>query len=907
MQTSLRCPTCQAPFSTASEDALCLRCLVQFALEQPTDSRFPDPDNLSIDSAVPGQLEEKTPSPLIPRSGQAAPLLFGDYEIEREIARGGMGIVYQARQRSLDRLVALKVIRSSGPAFDATLIERFQAEARTAGKLRHPGIVPVYEVGQADGVHFFSMELVAGEDLGRLVRDRPLAPRRAAEIVRSVAEAIHYAHEQGVLHRDLKPSNVLIDWHGRTRITDFGLAKHLADGSGRSDLTKTNHMLGTPQYMPPEQIGAQHGTVGRPSDVYALGAMLYHLLTGRPPFQAAGIEDVLLQVIDHEVVPPRQLSPEVPLDLETICLKCLEKAPPRRYPNALELAEELGRFLENRPIRARPVGPAGRLVRWSRRRPAIAALLGALLATALTGFGGVLWQLRKTERAKESAEIAASKSRQVKSFLKDMLRAAGPAKARGQDTTLLRQILDETATRVERDLAGQREVQAELQNLLGLIYTDLGAYESAERCQRAALAGRRQVFGPAHPEVAVALNDLALVLGRRGQLAEAETLHREALEQQRKFLGPVHIEIAHSLNNLAWVLDHRGKFVEIEPLLRESLSIRTQLLGRADPALAPTLSQLGDLLKQSGRLEEAEAQQREALSLVRKAQGEDHPDVAVASRNVAAVLLERHQPKEAEALLRQALALQRRVLGAEHPDVARSLNGLARVLDKDGRLDEAETAAREASRQATRFLGDTHEDVAQIQVTLSEILIRKGDYREAEPVLRTTLSLAERLFGERHPLVGTALNNLAVGLYRLGRPAEAIPLLRRALNTLRNLPGDRQLPIAETLNTLAGIHGALQQWGEAETHYREALAIRETKLREHPKVIQALCNLGYALGRQKKYADAEEVYRRALTLAQKILEPANPLVALARDCLIVMLEKQGKKDEAAGLHPPPRP
>ena len=276
---------------------------------------------------------------------------FGDYEIIREIARGGMGVVFQARQVSLNRPVALKMILA-GQLADDTDVKRFYTEAEAAANLDHPGIVPIFEVGQHEGQHYFSMGFVEGQSLSQRLAEGPLPAREAAELIRRVSEAIEYAHQRGVIHRDLKPANILLDQNGNPRVTDFGLAKKVEGDSG---LTGSGQIMGTPSYMPPEQAGGGRGEVGPAADVYALGATLYALVTGRPPFQAATAMDTVIQVISDEPVPPRRLNASVPLDLETICLKCLEKEPGKRYASASNLADDLGRYLAGEPILARRV------------------------------------------------------------------------------------------------------------------------------------------------------------------------------------------------------------------------------------------------------------------------------------------------------------------------------------------------------------------------------------------------------------------------------------------------------------------------------------------------------------------------------------------------------------------------
>ncbi|HZN35376.1 MAG TPA: serine/threonine-protein kinase, partial [Pirellulaceae bacterium] len=321
-----------------------------------------------------------------PQAYQPLPVsgaVFGDYELVSEIARGGMGVVYRARQQSLGRSVALKMILSGQLASDHQ-VKRFQAEAAAAARLDHSGIVPIYEVGQLGGQHFFSMALVEGGSLQERVARGPLPPREAAELMQRIAEAVHYAHEQGVVHRDLNPQNVLLDRHGNPKVTDFGLAKR---DDGADGLTQSGELVGTPGYMAPEQALGKTHELGPLVDVYALGGVLYCLLAGRPPFQAASLAETLRQIAEQEPVSPRLLNPGTPLDLETICLKSLHKEPQRRYATARALADDLSRYLRGEPILARPIGFLEKAGRFCRRNPAAAGLIGAaavLLVAAVT-------------------------------------------------------------------------------------------------------------------------------------------------------------------------------------------------------------------------------------------------------------------------------------------------------------------------------------------------------------------------------------------------------------------------------------------------------------------------------------------------------------------------------------------
>jgi formylglycine-generating enzyme required for sulfatase activity len=354
--------------------------------------------------------------PHVSKVGSSSFRRFGDYELIQEIARGGMGVVYKARQVSLDRTVALKMILA-GQLADADDVRRFRTEAQAAANLDHPGIVPIHEIGEYQGQHFFSMGFVQGHSLAAELRDGPLPPRRAAEITRKVAEAIGYAHSRGVIHRDLKPSNVLVDTTGEPKVTDFGLAKRTDIDS---QLTGTGQIMGTPAYMPPEQALGNVFEVREPADVYALGAMLYCLLTRRPPFQAANPIDTLRQVLETEALPIRKIDPSLPKDLETICLKCLRKDAKQRYSSAQLLADDLRRWLDGEPIQARPVSRAEKAWMWCKRKPVIAGLAAVIALGAIIG-SAVFWERQQALRAAGLVEsLAKAEPSQIPALTREL-------------------------------------------------------------------------------------------------------------------------------------------------------------------------------------------------------------------------------------------------------------------------------------------------------------------------------------------------------------------------------------------------------------------------------------------------------------------------------------------------------
>src|SRR5262245_37391598 len=425
-----RCPNCGSELPLDAPQGLCPACL----LRQGLDTEAPTPHGESTASGA--RLEESvsafgavtaagtdTTASLIPRpcgpspdptaansirpaggpNGDDSPpepgtlvRYFGDYELIQELGRGGMGVVYKARQLSLDRPVALKMLKSDALATDEEL-RRFQNEAEAVALLDHPHIVPILEVGEHDRRRYFTMKLIGGSSLDQKLADYAAAPKAVARLVATAAEAVHHAHQRGILHRDLKPANILLDEQGETHVSDFGLAKRI---EGDSELTVSGAILGTPAYMAPEQASGRRGAVTTASDVYGLGAVLYALLTGRAPFRGDSVAETLQQVRERPPEPPSQLNPRTPRDLEVICLKCLEKDPARRYASALALSEDLSCFLAGEPIRARPATLRERVVKWVRRRPAIAGLSAAVVVIGILGLSGILWQWREAVRAR---------------------------------------------------------------------------------------------------------------------------------------------------------------------------------------------------------------------------------------------------------------------------------------------------------------------------------------------------------------------------------------------------------------------------------------------------------------------------------------------------------------------------
>jgi serine/threonine protein kinase/Tfp pilus assembly protein PilF len=581
-----------------------------------SDPTHPESDPGAAQPPTPATLFTCTSDPLstaAPQAPASLPQVAG-FEVERELGRGGMGVVYLARQTALKRPVALKLMSGQG-GLDAEAAERFRREAEATAGLQHPNIVQIYEVGQAEGVPYFALEFVAGGSLDRALAGKPLPPKEATSLVEVLARAMQHAHERGIVHRDLKPANVLLAVSDASqkrsgeqrfceaslngcvpKITDFGLAKKLETDNSQ---TRSGSILGTPSYMAPEQAQGHTHAIGPAADIHALGAILYECLTGRPPFSGANVLETLEQVVSRDPVPPARLNPGVPRDLDTVCLKCLHKDPGRRYSSALELAEDLRRFLDGQPIRARPVGRLEQAWRWCQRKPAVAALLAALVLVLAGGFAAVLWQLQRVQRQRDVADARLREAERNLRLAIDTNLSVGELAEElrplaGTRSETVRRILSRTQANYERLLreAGATphllQGKARMLNSFSELYLQVGDSKAA----LAAAEKARDLF--------------------RGLLAE-HGLSEEDRRSRESGLGE-------SLERRGRVLLKQGRTTDAVAGQREALAIRRRLAsarsgGQAQRDLIDSLAALGEAHIQRGDWPRADKHYREALQL----------------------------------------------------------------------------------------------------------------------------------------------------------------------------------------------------------------------------------------------------------------------------------------------------
>jgi serine/threonine protein kinase/Flp pilus assembly protein TadD len=895
----------------------------------------------------------------------AQPQVLGDFRIVRQVGRGGMGVVYEAEQVSLGRRVALKVLPLAG-VLDGTQLQRFQNEARAAAGLHHSNIVPVYFVGCERGVHFYAMQFIDGQSLaavlallrqqatsgageGAVAAAAPNVPaaalevkgtastqpaallstasgargqeyfRAVAELGVQAAEALDYGHRVGVVHRDVKPANLLLDTAGRLWVTDFGLA-HV---QGAESLTATGELVGTLRYMSPEQALGKRMVIDHRTDVYSLGATLYELLTLRPAFDGSDRQELLRQIAFEEPVPPRRLERAVPAELETIVLKALEKRPEDRYVTAQDLAHDLHRFLEHKPIQAKRPGMVQRARKWLRRNRAVAVTLtGAGSVVLALVFIGLLVNNRmldqervqtaqqrdraeegrqKAQQAEEQAKKAAAKAEAINRFwVDDLLAEAAPEKNPVGSKVTVKQLLDKAAGKIAHAFPGQPEVEAAVSMTLGTTYRSLSLYPQAEPQLRRAVDLRREHLGPDHPDTLHAVRELAIVLKDQGKYAEAERLNRQNLEAYRRVLGPDDPGTLRTANDLALLLMLEGKLQEAEPLYRQNLEAYVRLFGPDQTETLTAESNLASLLEDLGKVAEAESLYRHSLEASVRVLGPDHPDTLIGVNNLASLLGSRGKLAEAEALLRQNLEARLRVLGPDHHYTLHTVNNLARVLQDQGKLAEAEPLFRRFLEGSQRVLGPEHPDTLHATNNLAALLYARGKLAEAEPLLRKNLDASRRVLGANHPLTMSAVNNLARLLRETGKLAEAEQLLRQNLEAARRTFGPGHPRTALALSLLGWVLTDLDKPREAEPLLRESLEIYEkgpSKGSWPTADVRSL--LGACLLAQGQYPEAEPLLLQGYRELTKA--PGTPPKTLdeARGRLLRLYEAWGKPDKAA--------
>jgi serine/threonine-protein kinase len=779
---------------------------------------------------------------------------IGPYRVVRELGRGGMGVVYLAERDDgqFHRRVAIKLLRSSPDADE--LHHRFLAERQILASLGHPNIAQLLDGGLTDGqLPYLVMEYVDGLpitvhcDRHRLDIDERLV------LFQEACAAVHHAHQSLVLHRDLKPSNILVAANGQVKLLDFGIAKLLDPEAMIHPVPLTRSGFGpmTPQYASPEQVHGDPLTTA--SDVYALGVVLYEMLTGRLPyrFPRAALHEILAAVSHEQPEPPsarvmqggaqiegeqawaaRSSSPErltrrLRGDLDAIALKALRKEPERRYGSVEQMAEDLRRHRAGHPILARRDSGGYRLRkfaarhRWSLAGAAVIVLLLSAYAVTIT------IQNRRIRDALAQSVVDNARAAQMASLLISMFERGGEGDAAADSAAA--ELLERRLRRAEGMFRQPRE-RVRMLTALARVHRHLGEFARAAALLEEALELQRTVPDDRYADESETRIRLAEAYRNMNRIVEAEGLLRQQLAEDRRRLGRDHPRVAWGLNELFFVLEEKGDYTGAESAAREALATRQRLFGVDHADVATSTADLGLLLRRRGRLREAEPLYRQAVEMNRRFYDSDSWQVAEALNGLGLLLVDLGRPQEAEPILREALERYRRIYGDTHPSVSVALNSLARALSEQGQDAEPERLFMESLAIRRAAFGPSHPRTATALHALGTHHLERGNYARAEAPLRDALDLWRRAYGDEHPEV--ARGRVARGrlLLETGKLDSAETDLRAGLRVQETALGTRHPQTAETLHQLGVLLGHRGDFTEAESLYLRAEAVYEEQL-----------------------------------------------------------------------------
>jgi tetratricopeptide (TPR) repeat protein/tRNA A-37 threonylcarbamoyl transferase component Bud32 len=911
---------------------------------------------LETPAAPPGDGMEERPAAERPGT------LIGRYELLHQIGEGGMGVVWLAEQtRPVQRKVALKVIK---PGMDSRqVVARFEVERQALAVMDHVNIARVLDGGATEaGLPYFVMELVHGVPITQYCDDHHLTPRERLELFVPVCQAIQHAHQKGIIHRDIKPSNVMVtlcDGRPVPKVIDFGVAKATEQTRGdRTLFTQCGTLVGTLEYMSPEQAEMSAQGVDTRSDIYSLGVLLYELLTGSTPLtrermkRAAHAE--LLRMIKEEEPPkpstrlcesteelasisanrqtePAKLTKLMRGDLDWILLKCLEKDRTRRYETANGLAVDILRHLSDETVSAGAPSAGYRLTKFVRRNRA-RVIAGGIVAVALVlgvvgTTSGMIWALEEKNRANVEANkatlaaeseaaakvqaqanerravAAAKRAETISEFVTTALKASDARTVgvvgAGQDMTILtamhNAIKDIDSGRFKND----PETEAGMRATIGTILESNGRLAEAELQFRQALEWRRSVLGDEHPDTLRSINNMGGLLQAQGKPFEAEPYYREALETRRRVLGDEHHDTLTSINYMGDLLQAQGQLAEAEPFRRDALEGFRRVLGNEHPDTLIAIGNMGDLLQSQGKWAEAEPYCSDALERLRLVLGDEYPSTLTAIGNMGTLRQGQGRLTEAEPYFREALEKSRRALGIDHPATLTSMNNLGNLLREQGKLAEAEPYTREALEGCRRVLGDEHPNTLTSTQNMGNLLQAQRKLAEAEPYFREALEKRRRVLGDEHFHTLSSINSVGNLLQAQGKLDEAEPYYREALEKRRRVLGDEHPSTLASISNMGSMLRAQDRLDEAEPYYRDALDGRRRVLGdEHADTLTSINNLGNLLRAQSRLAEAEPLLREALERNRRVQGDEHPSTLTSINNMGALLRAQGKLAEA---------
>ena len=788
------------------------------------------------------------------------------YELLDELGRGGMGVVYKAHHVHLGRTVALKMIHAGGRA-SASEMQRFRTEAQAIAKLQDPHIVQIFEVGSHEGTPFFSLEYCNGGSLNKMLKGTPLSNTQAAMLVETLARAIHYAHQNGVIHRDLKPANILLAGKDPTesdsgspqsktftltdpstdsvqektavaKITDFGLAKIVDD---EQDQTRSGAVMGTPSYMAPEQAEGKTREIGPAVDIYSLGAILYECLTGRPPFRAATTMETLVQVIHNEPVPPRRLQPNCDVDLETVCLKCLQKDPKKRYATAAELAEDLRRYGNGEGVLARPISRAERFWRWCRRNPRVASLMFVLLLVIAGSLFGLTGLYLLAEERRHQAEQDRTAAIKAKKATEDALVVARTEKNNAE-------IAQKFAENEKRNAEKQRN-RAEAETVKARKTADflLGLFRVSDPI---GLQGY-SYFAPA---------------GGSKSLTAEKLLDRGAKRIQTDLETAPGIK-ADLMDTIGNVYRSLGYFKRSENILLEAHKIRTKHLGEDSPKNSENLFNLGWLYQEMGRFDKAKQCYEESLKLRKDEFGDDHPIIATTQFNLAMLLFQMEEHERAQQLFQDVIDRRIKQHGTgQHRDVAIAQAGLAALYMDWGDFPSAFPLAM-SSLHTFRTVEPDNKVIQSVALFQQAILAEfQSNKQKAKQLLEESVRLAVEEIGPTHPYLVFQYFHLADIADRMRDPILAEQYFRKSQDIINSVAPHhpRALVFVKRYSWFLVDRKRIREAGRL---YEDYLAKqRETFGPDHPFVAKTLVAYSQFLRNRREYNHRIQVLEEAAAI-----------------------------------------
>jgi serine/threonine protein kinase len=751
--------------------------------------------------------------------------MVGPYRILQKLGEGGMGEVWVAEQhKPIHRRVALKLIKAGMDT--KQVIARFEAERQALAMMDHPAIAKVFEAGETDeGRPYFVMEYVQGIPITTHCDQNRLTTPERLELFMHVCEGVQHAHQKAIIHRDLKPSNILVviqDGIAMPKIIDFGVAKATAQSlTERTMYTELGVLIGTPEYMSPEQAEMSGQNVDTRTDVYSLGAILYELLVGALPFdpkelRRAGFDEIRRKIRQEDPPKPSAklstmgdastiqaeirrterptLIRQIRGDLDWITMKALEKDRTRRYGSPSELAADIDRYLNHQPIVARP--PSGlyktkKFIRRHRVGVGVASTLAILLVTfSIT----TAIQARRIARERDRANQEAEVSRQVSDFLTGLFKVSDPSEARGNSITA-REILDKGAKSISEAMKSQPVLQSKMTSTIGEVYTNLGLYKEAEPLLVGALTTQRRIQGNAHPETLSSIHKLANLYWYQNRKEDSERLYDELVEIRKRVLGKDHPDTLRADYDLASLYWARGQLDKAVGLAQETLEAQRRVLPEDHPDIINSIANLSSFYYAQERYKDALPLNEEAVALGVRVLGKDHPDTLLSMFNLATIYEKLEMFDRAESLYMSSIEGQRRVLGDEHPITIKSTSALANMYIHLKRYDEAKKLLTEALMTYKAKLGDENENTRMTLMQLITVLKNEGDYSGAEGLLGQALATIRTQYGKERLSIAWLLQGL--GLLRSERGhTEAISLLREAVGLCRKLAPEDSVQMA---------------------------------------------------------------------------------------------------------------